>query len=566
MNSNRVFTNQSNSNTLDSQARCGDRQNIQGLMARSTDCSCVGGSCCVGGGSDSCLQSMRCVLTTIEDIVRSMPSNFSIGVEIITTDGTVNTVVFSSNNGIVRINGTTLIAGDLVISICAIAKIRVLTGGLVGSTFEARLLAALGCLANRCCGCGDACTQDMENYLRCHEGRIAAVSFEGGLEIIHNILAPIGINYTNVIDGVALSTTSTTALSGASLGVDTTPVVNAVIPANTTVVSSIASGVSSVVTGITSAPIAVSAPITSIPTTVVTGVTTTPVTGLAQNLTTTAATVVNAIATGTTTVLTGLGTPSTVAGVLAGLTGVSSVAPEAVLIPFFTSGAAGPLTVTVDGVTYPVMSGGEPVVYGGTLTAFVFPNNASFLGGVTGTPTLSTITQQGTPTTATVVSSVVPETTSVVASVSAGSASGQFVSAVTTGTVGSVPTPTAVTAVGSVAATTEAISTLGAVNTIPASSLFATAYTDVVDEVALFTNTTSALASAALSTSTQSVVGSISTTLIDVAVPVREDIDGSVSSVGCGIMAVENNDGDVSVYSICDINSVESDRRFPPCR
>ncbi len=539
-------------------------------MARSADCSCVGGSCGMGGGSDPCLQSMRCVLTTIEEIVRSMPSGFNIGVEITTTDGNVNTVVFSSNNCAVRVNGTTLIAGDLVISICAIAKIRVLTGGLVGSTFEAQLLAALGCLANRCCpsgcGCGDACAQDMENYLRCHEDSIAAVSFEGGFEIIRNILAPVGINYVNVVGGAALSTTSTTALSGASLGIGTTPVVSAVIPASTTVVSSIAGEVSSVVTGITSTPIAVSAPISSVPTTVVTGVTTTPVTGLAQNLTATAATVVDAIATGTTTVLTGLGTPSTVAGVLTGLTGISSVAPEAVLIPFFTSGAAGPLTVTIDGVTYPVMSGGEPVIYGGTLTAFVFPNNASFLGGVTGTPTLISITQQGTPTTATVVSSVVPETTSVVASVSAGSASGQFVSAVTTGTVGSVPTPATVTAVGSVAATTGVISTLGAVNTIPASSLFATAVTDVIDEVSLFTNTTSALASAALSTSTQTVVGSISTTPIDVATPVREYIDGSVSSVGCGIMAVENNDGDVSVYSVCDINSVESDRYLPPCR
>lgn len=563
MNSNRVFTNQSNSNTLGNQARCGGgRQNIQGLLGRSVDCNCIGGSCGTGCASDPCLQSMRCVLTTIDDIVRSMSPGFSIGVEITTTDGTVNTVFFSSSNCAVRINGTTLIANDLVISICAIAKIRVLTGGLVGSTFVAQLLAALDCLASRCCpeGCGsDPCVQDMQNYLYCHQNSIAAVSFEGGLEIIRNILAPVGINYVNVVGGAALSTTSTAALSGASLNVDTTPVVSAVIPAATTVVSSIAADVSSVVTGITSTPVAVSAPITSVPTTVVTGVTTTPVTGLAQNLTTTTATVLDGLAIGTTPVLTGLGTPSTISGVLTGLTGISSITPEPVLVPFFTSGNAGPLTVTIDGVEYPVMSGGEQVVYGGTLTAFVFPSGASFLGGVTGTPTLSTITQQGTPTTATVVSSVVPDTTSVIASVSAGSASGQFVSAVTTGTVGSVIAPAAVTAVGSVAAATEIISTLGAVNTIPASSLFATAFTDVVDEVSLSTTTTGVLASASLSTSAQSVVGSISTTLIDVAIPVREDIDGSVSAVGCGIMAVENDGGDVSVYSVCDINSVETD-------
>ena len=560
MNSKRVCTNQSNS--PESQSHCDGRQHVQGLLGRSVDYSCVGGGCGMGCASDPCLEGMKCVLATIADIVRSMSPGFNIGVEITTTDGTVYTVVFSSDNCVTRINGTTLVSNDLVISICAIAKIRVLTGGLVGSPFEAQLLAALNCLANRCCadtGCGDSCAQDIENYLRCHRNRVAGVSLEGGVVIIPDVLMPTGISYTSVVDSVALSTTPTTALSGAWLYTETAPVVSAVLPANTSVVNSVTGGTASVVSGVTSTPVAVSAPISSVPTTVVTAVATTPVTGLAQNLSVAAANVVESISTGTTTVLTGLGTPTTIGGVLTGLTGVSSVTPEAVLIPFFTSGAAGPLTVTINGVSYPVMAGGEPVIYGGTLTAYVFPNNASFLGGITGAPTLSTITQQGTPTTATVVSSVAANIASVVGSVSAGSVSGQLVDAVSTGTVGSVTAPATVTAVGSVAATTELISTLGAVNSIPVSSLFTTATTDVIRTASLSTMTTDALASAALSVGMQTVVGAISTTPIDVAVPSGEALGGPVTAVGCGIMAVDDDNGDVSVYSVCDINAVETD-------
>lgn len=559
LNSKRVCTNQSNS--PESQSRCDGRQHVQGLLGRPVD-NCIGGSCGMGCASDPCLESMKCVLAAIADIVRSMSPGFSIAVEITTTDGTVYTVVFSSDNCVTRINGTTLVSNDLVISICAIAKIRVLTGGLVGSPFEAQLLAALNCLANRCCDdscCGDSCAQDIENYLRCHRNSVAGVSLEGGLEIVRDVLIPTSINYTSVVDSVALSTTPTTALSGALLSTEATSVVSAVLPASTSVVSSITGGTASVVSGVASTPVAVSAPISSVPTTVVTAVATTPVTGLAQNLSVVPVNVVESISTGTATVLTGLGTPATISGVLTGLTGVSSVAPEAVLIPFFTSGAAGPLTVTVEGVSYPVLAGGEPMVYGGTLTAFVFPNTASFLGGITGTPTLSTITQQGTPTTATVVSSVAANLASVVGSASAGSVSGQLVDAVSTGTVGSVISPTTITAVGGVTATTELISTLGAVNSIPASSLFTTAATDVIRTAALSTTATSALASAALSVGTQTIVGSISTTPIDIAVPSGEALGGPVAAVGCGIMAVDDANGDVSVYSVCDIKAVETD-------
>ncbi len=564
MNSNRVFTNQSNFDPLSSQVRYG-RQNAQGLLGTAQQagiCSCIGGSCGTVYASDPCLQSMRYVLTAIDDIVRSMPSGFSINVEITTTDGVTNVVTFTNNNCAVRVNSATLTANGLVISICAIAKIRVLTGGLVGSTFEAQLLAALSCLASRCCAdsqCEDACTQDLQNYLYCHQNSIAAVSFEGGLEIIQNVLAPTGINYTSVVGGASLATTTTSALSGVSLNMDTTAVVNAVTPTQTAVVTGVTANNLNVVTSVAGTPVNVSAPITSVPTTVVTGVGTTPVTGLAQNLATTTATVVDSITPGLTTVLTGLGTPATIAGVLTGLTGITSIAPATVLIPFFTSGNAGPLIVTIDGVDYPVTAGGANVVYGGTLSAFVLPNGTNILNGVTGTPTLSTITQQGTPTTASVVSSVTPGTTDVVSTVSAGTASGQFVSAVTTGTVGSVATPATVSALSSVATTTENIDALGTVTSIPASSLFAIGTASVLNNASLSTTTTAALSSASLNTAAQTVVGSINATLIDVAIPVSEDIDGSVSSVGCGIMAVENDDGDVSVYSVCDINTIETD-------
>ncbi|HWP50334.1 MAG TPA: hypothetical protein VN626_01425 [Clostridia bacterium] len=528
-----------------------------------TSCSCAGGSCCgTGTTSDPCLQSMRYVLTAIDDVVRNMPSGFSIDVEITTVDGTTHTVTFNNTTYAVRVTGTTLTAGDLVISICAIAKIRVLSGELVGSTFETQLLTALSCLSSRCCGdfnCADACTKDLQNYLYCHQSSIAAVSYDGGLEIIQNILAPTGINYVNVVGSASLSTTTGSVLSGASLDTDSTSVVSAVTPSLTSVVTGVTANNLDVVTGVTGVPVAVSAPITSVPTTVVTGVTTTPVAGLAQNLTTTTASVIDEIATGTTTVLTGLGTPTTLAGVLSGLTAASSVTPTTVLVPFFTSGNAGPLIVTIEGVDYPVTSGGDDVVYGGTLAAFVFPSGANFLGGVTGTPTISTITQQGTPTTSSVISTITPGTADVIATVTSGTASGLFVNTVSTGTVGSVTSPASITALSGVSVSTENINALGTVSTTPASSLFTTSTTDVLDSATLSTTTTSALTSASLSTSTQNVVQSISTTLIDVAIPASEDIDGSVSSVGCGIMAVENDDGDVSVYSVCDINAVETD-------
>lgn len=563
MNCNRTSNFRSNSNALNGQLR-NNPQNVGGFLGtvQQSGTCCVGSSGGKGNALDPCLQSMRYVLAAIDDIVRSMPSGFSVDVEITMTDGTTHTVTFNNSNCAVRIAGNTLTADDLVISICAIAKLRVLTGGLVGSTFETQLLSALSCLASRCCpevSCGDACLQDIQNYLYCHQSSIAAVSFEGGLEIIQNILAPIGINYTNVVDSASLNTTSTSALSSVALNTDSTSVTSAVTPANTTVVNSVTGDSATVVTDITSTSVDASAPITSTPTEVVTGVSTTSVAGLAQNLSTTTTSVVREISTDTTTVLTGLGTPSSLSGVISGLTDISSLSPASILIPYFTSGDAGPLIVTIDGQDYPVTAGGDPVVYGGTLTAFVFPSDSNFLGGVTGTPALSTVSQPGTPTTASVISTIEPDPTSVVSAVLADTVSGQFVNNVSTGTVGSVTNPTTVSALSGIEFSTESIETLDTVGSIPASSLFSTDTTDVLDSATLSTTATGVLASASLSTSSQNVVGSISTTLVDIAVPVIEDIDGSVSAVGCGIMAVNNDDGDVSVYSVCDINAIETD-------
>lgn len=47
--------------------------------------------------------------------------------------------------------------------------------------------------------------------------------------------------------------------------------------------------------------------------------------------------------------------------------------------------------------------------------------------------------------------------------------------------------------------------------------------------------------------------------IIGVVTPVCEDIDGSESPVVCGIMAVENNGGNISIRSVCDIHTVEID-------
>lgn len=543
------------------------------------DCSCAGG--------------MKDVLKAIlAAIYNTNIPGFSVNVEITTTTGFIYTLPFTSGTATSTIiTDTTITNGNTTISICDIAKIQILSGSLLNPAFNAALQVALrnitqtcvmpGCFdgnnshekynhGNKCDKCidGKDCAQGMQDYINNNITNIESIGYVGGMQTIESISAVTDINYTDVIGSVTLSLTTSPVLNSATLNTTPSSVVGTITPANTNVVSGVTLNNLDVVTDVTDVTATVSAPITATATPVVSNVTTNPApNGVVTAVATTTANVVDAITTTTLNAVTSFGAPTTYAGALTGLDTISNITPVAASIPSLTSTNNGVLQVTIpigaiDGTnpTAPVVLnvevGGADITFGGNTTSYVLPNPSRVLGGNTATPAVTNITTLGTPAFSPIIETVTDTTTTVVETITPTFTQGSLVNVVTTGSVNSVATPTTIDVVQTVTPVTANVNAVGTVTTTPASSLFTTTAQTVVGAATLATTSTNAVTAATLATTDETVVQSINTSTISVLAPDIENIDGTITNAGDGIVSVNNTNGDISVYSTCDINSV----------
>lgn len=78
----------------------------------------------------------------------------------------------------------------------------------------------------------------------------------------------------------------------------------------------------------------------------------------------------------------------------------------------------------------------------------------------------------------------------------------------------------------------------------------------VVGNADITKSSATVLNGASLNKSPKSVVTDVETGTVSVLAPVNEPIEGDVVCAGNGIMTVENTNGDVSLYNLCDVNAV----------
>ncbi len=416
--------------------------------------------------------------------------------------------------------------------------------------------------------CEEECAKDLERFIQRNLDDVQNISFNGSMSTIQSISAINEITYTDAIETANLTTVPASVVQGVTLSQTPASVVGAVAPTNTTVVTNVSTTPQSLVTGITTQTASVAGAITTAPLPVVNAVNTTLAPdGVVTGITETTQAVIGSLTTTPATAVTGFGAPTVYGGVITGVDVISSIAPQAVTVPVLTSVGTGLLQITIAAnslgagippadVTLNVQAGGSNVTFGGNITANTLPTTANVLGGLTATPAIETISVPGAPVTAAVIGSVTPTPATVIGSITPSTLAGSLVSGVETATINNVTVGPATEVVSSVAATTGTVNVPGPVSTVPASSLFTTTPASVVGTAVLNTTPTSVVGSATLNTTSETVVESVNAAAINVLAPTVEAVDGSVAQACEGIMAVDNTNGDMTVYSICEINAV----------
>ena len=463
-----------------------------------------------------------------------------------------------------------------------------------------------------------SCAQDMQDFINKNMGSIENVSYNGSFAKIKDIDtvgdiskvtvletstiqqkdvsvlkdATLNTQTTPVLNKASISSETTPVLDNAKLDTQTTPVVKTVKPSVNQVVSDVLLDNDTVISYVTPTYTDVCAPLKVTPTTVV-NKGTTKQKDYVESIKVDKDIAVKQTKTTTAPAITSFKTTSTVKGVISGVTNPASITPEISLIPKFDCDGSGLLTVTIPAksisgvlptqdILLNVQVNDKSISYIGSDKRYVLSDATKLIGYKNGMPVSSDITQFSDPVKEDFVNSVTTSTIPVVTSVVANSLTDTFVTSVSTTDINNPAEPKIKTVVEDVKDESININSVNKVNKIATSNLFTTTTQDVVSSVDLITseknvvsssmiNTekTNALSSANLTTNEQDVVENASLTqtffsvvndLIEKKVPVlspaNENIDGKISSAGDGIMTVTNTNGDISIYSICDINTL----------
>ncbi len=465
------------------------------------------------------------------------------------------------------------------------------------------------------------CAQEMQDYINKNAGSIQTVGYTGGFSKVKDITsvgnistidvvedATINLSTTPVInsasidsqtipviDSATVSSETRSVIDSVSLDIQTTPVIKAITSSETEVVSEVNLNNTSLLSEAVPIFTEVAAPLNATQTAVVSDIILKPEDNFVNNIQTTTQQVVSEVTQTTATAITSIPDGEDIEGVISGVSSPIKATPEPVNIPTLSSTGTGLLTVTIaagsiDGtnprndITLNVKVGDQNIVFSGNVEKFVLPNETNLIGYTEGDPISSTVKQIGTPTMDNFVQSIRTTTEQGIKTVTHQNTTGKLIDIVNQININNVDNPTTKTVVENIQPRSENVNTVTTVDKVTLSDLFRTTTEDVISSATLRTTTEDVVASTTLDTTTENVLSSVNLTTtnknvletaslslnkttvingldettITVVSPIKEDIDGRIFAAGDGIMAVDNTNGDISVYSICDINTVTS--------
>lgn len=539
----------------------------------------------IGEPSDKCCKaSISAALQAIKQAVYSVNiPGFGVNIIITTITGYSYTILVSASTAYPLVIGKdTLTYGTLMLNLDDIAKIQIEASAVANTTFTTNLLNLLkgitNCPTTGNCGCGHylAFTSDddddydvsltrgycghcgrptnqcscgtcrpnhcnpcpstvsnlgFQDYINKNPNNIASINYLGSYEQIEDIQVIDTIADTPVIQTATLSTTTTSVISSISIASGAgNQVVEDVSYTNQTVVSN--------VTATTESMAELNNLFVKPTTTFITGYT--PL---------------------TTTALTGLGTPSTtvvstgypsptIETVVGGNIGVGTANINAfstylVTLPAGTAG--GILSVTIGGASYNVRlidaAGG---VLSNTVSVIPYTiatiNNSVTVASITGTPVATTVVKSlGTQSTATVLTNV-----------------GTIASTNVLTSLGAPSTDTGLTDLNIAPGVTLSVVTGISLDTVSVNSITSVDYATIVDATDITSTQSTVLASAQLYTTPINVLVGVGLDTISVLSPMPEDITGTVALVGSGLVVIQELNGDITIYSVCEIDSVST--------
>ncbi|MEG1636346.1 MAG: hypothetical protein RR324_02420 [Cellulosilyticaceae bacterium] len=345
---------------------------------------------------------------------------FGVSVILTTVTGQSYTILFSEGiQNPPKVKPGTLTAGDLVISLCDVAKIKIQVSQNTNPRFKQVLSRRLKEVTTQFCnwddygyeevcreeGCTE-CVREMQNAISRSRNPVDALSYNGSQEQISAVNSITHIDYEYVVGDVGITTQSNTFLTGATLNENVIPVVNEVDTNVVTAINAVNVVTNTVVTGVAPTTAVVSGPVSVAPTAVVGSVgVVTPGTGI---VTAVAATPINVV-----------GSVATVAG-----TAVGSIATVPVaLVSAVNStpvGVLGDITPTSNNVvgsltTVPVTAIGNVATTPVTLVGSVTTTNVGVVGSLVTLPT--SVIQSVTTTPVNVVGSVATTPTAVITAI-----------------------------------------------------------------------------------------------------------------------------------------------------
>ena len=532
--------------------------------------------------------SVNTIIEIINAVKNEQLFGFNVDVEIATSDGITNIINFSKLTiNSIHLTKTTLITPNLAISLCDIVKITVLTSNTTGSSFNSELLNGIKNIATTCidqdshyydmnAGCNSCnssadvrCAQGMQNYINQNINTIDTISYNGNSADSQQVELIKNISTADVLSSSTLNTTNKSVLSDATLETNTTPVVNEITLSDTDVVSQVVTETNEVVTSVTPTNIDVSAPITVTPTNVVSEIDLTDDSIVVTKVDSTTKNVINQVSSTTGTVVTGFTGGNTITGVISNVDNIENITPTSLEIPAISSTGTGELKVTIkaqsiDG-TNPVSDielnvtvNNQNISFNGNTTKFVLDDNTNILGGNTNTPNVSDINQIGTPTTDTFTKTISTTNIPVIDTITPTNVTTKLVNNATNIEINNVDTPTTQSVLQTVDVQTKNIESITNVTSVKPTDLISNTTEDVLSSATLSTNNINVLDSANLENVTIPVINDITTSVETIVIPTKENIEGRVFAAGDGIMGVNNTNGDITVYSICDINTVNT--------
>ena len=544
-----------------------------------------------------CTKNIRKSLIAIQSTVAEMNiPGFSVNILITTTTGLQYPIFISASTANPVIIGEDTITYDKTsISLCAIAKIEILSSQFLNNGFANKLLLKLKCLTNICPelamtvensnynystkGCKGSfspwrlpserdltdccCTPGMQDYLNENKDNLNSVSYEGSLKYIEPIYYLTDIVTTTVVKDFKILVNTVPALNNVTLNIVNATIVNSIFTVSISAINGFTT-IPSALLDITDTTDLAETPINVVPTTIVTSAfRVTPIDAIITNIAPSSIPFVSSIATVPTTIK-NFPNYTTAVGVPTGATTALSIPTKPVTIPNLTA-ATGGLFIFYGGVTIPLIDAlGNNVTIGATTNVNLLTLPTNLLGGLTATPEVGppdVVSSLGAPVTINVLSNVIPTALPAITSVVTGVStipntffdrSNSSIMNVVSGSLSSVPIINSITTIP------HNSELVGSFTSTTISNVSDVVSQNVVQSVTLTNTSVEVVSSVTSNPQFITAVESASVSSIDVIAPVFEPITGTIEGIGGGLVIISLPNGDITILSICAIQSVET--------